>query len=85
MRFLTRRSSGKSKLSPQLRELLAASSASNAFVAAVSQFGCDRRSSDRIVYGPYMPAVKIDRVLCYLLEAHPECAIERVEFDAGST
>src|SRR5690606_5500825 len=69
---------------PSPAELLAKSSATSDFVAAFTRFVADNKASDHIAFGRGCPPVKVLRVLCQLLESHPELAIESTHVEGQS-
>ncbi|MCC6546788.1 hypothetical protein IT570_06425 [Candidatus Sumerlaeota bacterium] len=69
---------------PTVQELLAASSVTREFRAALEGLAAGNKSSERIRFGPGNPPVKVLRAICGLLEFEPTLAIDRVDVDGAS-
>jgi hypothetical protein len=68
---------------PTLAQLAAASSATAEFKAALDDLAAGRHNP-RIQFNAGSPPVKVQRLLCKLLETHPGEAIESVEVEGRS-
>jgi len=65
-------------------EFLDRSGATESFREAVQQFLRTGRPNEQVIFDSHCPAVKVERMLTKLLEAHADLAIDRVAVDAAS-
>ncbi len=69
---------------PTVEELLEQSAATGEFRAAVADFQNSGKANDRVSFGRFDPPVKVMRVVCGLLEAAPDLAIDSVYVEGRS-
>lgn len=68
-----------------IHDLIARSSATPEFRAALEEFLASGRPNEKIAFDARRsPNVKVERTLTRLLEAHPELALESVSIDGNS-